>query len=193
MAKATQSKKQLLTSSEQTHLLQLLHDRYEKNKERHKSIEWMDVLVKLQNSPEKLWSLNEMEKTGGEPDLVDIDQRKGTYTFVDCSPESPSGRRSVCYDREGLASRKENAPQSSAMEMAEAMGIDLLSEQEYRDLQKVGVFDTKTSSWLKTPDAIRKLGGALFGDYRYGQVFTYHNGAQSYYAARAFRGILRLS
>ena len=161
---------------------------------RHKGIEWTKVLDKL-NLPagdEKLWSLNEMEKTGGEPDVVGHDTKTGEYIFYDCSAESPAGRRSICYDREGLDSRKEHKPQNNAIDMAVAMGIELLTEEKYRELQKLGKFDTKTSSWLKTPADIRKLGGAIFADFRYGNIFVYHNGAQSYYGGRAFRGLLRV-
>ena len=173
-------------------LLGLLKARFEKNLTRHKGIEWADVQAKLEKNAEKLWSLNEMEKTGGEPDVVGRDKTTGEYLFFDCSPQSPSGRTSSCYDREALDSRKEHKPANNAMEMAAAMGIELLTEEEYRELQKLGHFDTKTSSWVKTPPEIRKLGGALFGDYRYGQVFIYHNGAQSYYSGRGFRGSLRV-
>jgi hypothetical protein len=159
---------------------------------RHKGLEWEKIQAKLKANPEKLWSLNEMERTGGEPDVVGQDKKTGEYIFYDCSAESPNGRRSLCYDREALEARKENKPKDSAMNLAAAMGIELLSEEQYRELQKLGNFDAKTSSWVKTPSDIRKLGGALFGDYRYGNVFVYHNGADSYYAARAFRGSLRV-
>src|ERR1041384_3993349 len=160
---------------------------------RHKGLQWAEVQAKLKANPEKLWSLNEMERTGGDPDVVGQDKKTGEYTFCDCSPESPKGRRSVCYDREALEARKENKPKDSAIEMAAAIGIELLTEEEYRQLQKLGDFDTKTSSWVKTPSDVRKLGGALFCDRRYDKVFLYHNGAESYYAARGFRGSLRVS
>ncbi len=159
---------------------------------RHKGLKWAQVEAKLEANPAKLWSLQEMERTGGEPDVVGHDKKSGEFMFCDCSAESPAGRRSVCYDRAALESRKEHQPKTSAMDMAAAMGIELLTEAEYRQLQELGAFDTKTSSWLQTPSDIRKLGGALFGDFRYGHVFVYHNGAQSYYAARAFRGSLRV-
>lgn len=169
-----------------------LQARFEKNMKRHKGIEWSAVRAKLEARGEKLWSLAEMERTGGEPDVVGQDKTTGDYIFYDCSAESPAGRRSVCYDREGLESRKEHRPENTAMDMAAAMGIELLSEEQYRQLQKLGEFDNKTSSWVKTPPEIRKLGGALFCDRRYGNVFVYHNGAQSYYGSRAFRGALRV-
>ncbi len=181
-----------LPQEEQEKLLGILKARFEKNLHRHQGLEWAVVEAKLSASPEKLWSINEMERTGGEPDVVVYDKEKGEYLFIDSSAESPTGRRSVCYDREGQASRKEHRPENNAVDMAAAMGIALLTEEQYRALQQFGPFDTKTSSWLKTPDNIRKLGGALFGDYRYGQVFVYHNGAQSYYGARGFRGALRV-
>jgi hypothetical protein len=173
-------------------LLKKLKARFEKNKNLHKGIEWAKVQAKLEANREKLWSLNEMEKTGGEPDVVGYDKKTGEYIFYDCSAESPPGRRSICYDSEALESRKENKPKSSAGGMAAAIGIELLTEEEYRELQKLGNFDTKTSSWVKTPAAIRKLGGALFCDRRFNTVFVYHNGAESYYAGRAFRGSLRV-
>lgn len=166
--------------------------RFEKNRNRHKGLDWARVQAKLEANPEKLWSLGEMERTGGEPDVVAHDRKRGEFVFYDCSAETPKGRRSVCYDREGLESRKTARPDDSAMDMATAMGIELLTEEQYRELQQLGEFDTKTSSWLKTPADIRKRGGALFGDRRYGHVFVYHNGAQSYYAVRAFRGSLRV-
>jgi hypothetical protein len=169
-----------------------LKARFEKNMNRHKGLEWAKVQAKLEANTEKLWSLNEMERTGGEPDVLGHDKETGEYIFYDCSAESPKGRRSVCYDREGQESRKENKPENNAVDMAAAMGIELLSEEQYRELQQRGIFDTKTSSWVKTPAEIRKLGGALFGDFRYGNVFVYHNSAPSYYAARAFRGSLRV-
>jgi hypothetical protein len=186
MANLTLSRKQC------EELLQALKARFEKNKNRHKGLQWAQVQVKLEANAEKLWSLNEMEKTGGEPDVVAHDKKTGEYIFYDCSTESPRGRRSICYDREALDSRKENKPKDNAIGMAAAMGIELLSEEQYRELQKLGNFDTKTSSWVKTPSAIRKLGGALFCDRRYDTVFAYHNGAESYYAARGFRGSLRV-
>jgi hypothetical protein len=173
-------------------LLGTLKSRFEKNLSRHKGIEWAKVVAKLESNAEKLWSLNEMEETGGEPDVVGHDKKTGEYIFYDCSAESPAGRRSICYDREGLDSRKEFKPANNAVDMAAAMGIELLTEQQYRELQKLGRFDAKTSSWLKTPADIRKPGGAIFADYRYGTVFVYHNGAQSYYGGRAFRGSLRV-
>lgn len=172
-----------------------MKDRFEKNRSRHKDIEWDKVQVRLSDdrvSTEKLWSLNEMERTNGEPDVVGYDKKTGEYIFYDCSAESPKGRRSICYDREALESRKEHKPEHNAMGMAAAMGIELLTEEQYRELQQLGNFDTKTSSWIITPSDIRKLGGALFADFRYGHVFVYHNGAESYYAARAFRGWLRV-
>lgn len=185
------SKKEL--SVAQTHeLLNTLKTRFEKNMERHKGIEWIKVQAKLEANADKLWVLDEMEVTGGEPDIVDYDEKTGEYIFYDCSAESPKGRRSICYDLEGLESRKEHQPENNAIDMAAAMGIELLTEEQYRFLQQLGKFDTKTSSWIVTPPGIRKLGGALFGDRRYDHVFVYHNGAQSYYAARAFRGLLRV-
>ena len=175
-------------------LINTLKARFEKNRKRHTGHEWAHVQARLEakSNNEKLWSLNEMERTGGEPDIVGYDKKKGEYIFYDCSPESPKGRRSVCYDYEGLESRKEFKPANNAIDMAAAMGVELLTEEQYRDLQQFGNFDTKTSSWLKTPVEIRKLGGALFGDHRYGTVFVYHNGAQSYYGGRAFRGSIRV-
>jgi len=181
-----------LTPEAQQELISVLKTRFEKNKNRHTDLEWAQVQAKLEAKPEKLWSLDEMERTGGEPDVVGYDKTTDEYTFVDCAAESPAGRRSICYDREGLESRKEHRPENSAIDMAAEMGIDLLTEDQYRDLQKLGSFDKKTSSWLKTPEPIRKLGGAIFGDFRYGHVFVYHNGAQSYYGARAFRASLRV-
>jgi len=186
------SNKKELSPKQREELLRALKARFEKNMNRHKGLEWAKVQAKLEANTEKLWPLSEMERTGGEPDLVGFDKKTGEYIFYDCSPESPKGRRSLCYDREALESRKEHKTKDSAVGMAAAMGIELLSEEEYRELQKLGNFDTKTSSWIKTPSDIRKLGGALFCDRRYGQVFTYHNGAESYYAARAFRGSLRV-
>ena len=175
--------------------LKILKNRFEKNMNRHKGLDWAEVQAKLEANPdrdEKLWSLNEMERTDGEPDVVAYDKRTSGYIFYDCSPESPKGRRNVCYDREALDARKEHKPENSAIDMAAAMGVELLTEEEYRELQKLGNFDTKTSSWLKTPSRIRKLGGAIFADFRYGDVFVYHNGAESYYGARGFRGSLRV-
>lgn len=177
---------------EREELLRILKVRFEENMNRHKDLEWAEVQARLEASPDKLRSLHEMEATGGEPDVVGYDESTGEYIFYDCSPESPKGRRSVCYDREALESRKEHKPKNSAVDMAAAMGIELLTEERYRELQKLEDFDTKTSSWVKTPSAIRELGGALFCDRRYGKVFLYHNGAQSYYAARGFRGSLRV-
>jgi hypothetical protein len=180
-------------SPEQTkELLSTLKARFEKNMKRHKGLEWAKIQAKLEANPEKLWSLDEMEITGGEPDVVEYDKKTGEYIFYDCSAESPKGRRSLCYDRQALASRKEHKPKDSAMDMAAAMGIEILTEEQYRELQQLGNFDLKTSSWVKTPAAIRELGGALFCDRRYDHVFVYHNGAESYYAARAFRGLLRV-
>jgi hypothetical protein len=173
-------------------LIGTLKARFEKNKTRHKNIEWASVQAKLESAPEKLWSLSEMERTGGQPDVVDFDKKTGDYLFYDCSPESPEGRRNVCYDREGQESRKEHKPEHNAVDMACAMGIEMLTEEQYRELQKLGNFDTKTSSWIKTPSEIRNLGGALFVDFRYGQVFVYHNSAPSYYGVRGFRGSLRV-
>jgi hypothetical protein len=186
MPSATLSKKQ------HDELLTTLKARFEKNMDRHKGLEWSNVQAKLEASAGKLRSLHEMEKTGGEPDVVGHDKKTGEYIFYDCSAESPKERRSLCYDREALESRKENKPKGSALDMASAMGIELLTEEQYRELQKLGEFDTKTSSWVKTPSAIRKLGGALFCDRRYDTVFVYHNGAESYYAARGFRGLLKV-
>jgi hypothetical protein len=182
----------IVSSEQKNELIDLLRIRFEKNTNRHKNIKWTDVLSKLEANPEKLWSLNEMEKTGGEPDVVGLDEKTGEFIFIDCAAESPIGRRSVCYDREGLDSRKEYKPKNNAIDMASEMGIEILSEEQYRELQQLGKFDSKTSSWIKTPDEIRKLGGALFADFRYNQVFVYHNGAQSYYAVRGFRGVLKV-
>jgi hypothetical protein len=186
------SYKKELYAEEREELLRTLKTRFEKNVNRHKGIEWAKVKSKLEANTEKLSSLDEMESTGGEPDVVGYDTRTGEFIFYDCSAESPKGRRSLCYDHEALESRKEHKPANSAMYMASEMGIELLSEEQYRELQKLGNFDTKTSSWVKTPSEIRKLGGALFCDRRYNHVFVYHNGAESYYAARAFRGSLRV-
>ncbi|CAM4345614.1 Protein of unknown function [Pedobacter westerhofensis] len=184
------SKTTELSAKQREELLSILKARFEKNQHRHEGYEWDKVEAKLEANPSKLWSLNEMEQTGGEPDVVDYDQKTGDFIFCDCSAKSPAGRRSVCYDREGLESRKEHRPENNAMDMATAMGIEVLSEEQYRNLQKMGKFDTKTSSWIKAPADIRKLGGGLFAEFRYGQVFVYHNGAQSYYAARGFRAVL---
>ena len=178
-------------SPEQTEkLIQIIKSRFVKNMNRHPGLEWEKVLLRLEANPEKLWSLNEMERTGGEPDVIGFDSITTEYLFCDCSGESPKGRRSLCYDREGLESRKEHKPDNNAIDLAEAMGIELLTEEQYRELQKIGNFDTKTSSWVKTPAEIRKHGGAVFCDRRYNHVFLYHNGAESYYAARGFRGVL---
>jgi hypothetical protein len=190
--KKINSNKKELSPEDREELLSELRTRFEKNMNRHKDLEWGKVQSKLEADPKKLWALSEMEKTGGEPDVVGHDKKTGEYIFNDCSAESPAGRRSVCYDREALDSRKEHKPKNSAIDMADAMGIELLTEEEYRALQKLGKFDTKTSSWVKTPAEIRKLGGALFCDRRYDTVFLYHNGADSYYAARGFRGALRV-
>jgi hypothetical protein len=184
--------KKVLSPEQRDELLRALKDRFEKNRNRHEGLDWANVQAKLEADTEKLWSLHEMESTGGEPDVVGYDKNTGEYIVYDCSAESPKGRRSVCYDREGQESRKEHKPTNNATDMATAMGIELLTEEQYRELQKLGKFDTKTSSWVKTPADIRKLGGALFADFRYGNVFIYHNGAESYYSARAFRGSLRV-
>lgn len=181
-----------LSPQESEELLKVLRARFEKNMSRHKGIEWAGVQAKLEKNPAKLWSLDEMEATDGEPDVIAYDQETNEYIFCDCSPESPKGRRSLCYDREALNSRKEHKPANSALDMATDMGIDILTEEQYRELQKLGNFDTKTSSWVETSAEIRKLGGAIFCDRRYGTVFMYHNGAESYYAARGFRGLLRV-
>lgn len=182
-----------MNATQREALLDAVRGRFEKNMKRHAGLTWAAVKAKLEKADgKKLRSLHEMERTGGEPDVIGYDRVTDEYIFCDCSAESPAGRRSICYDREGLESRKEHRPENSALDMAAAMGIELLTEDEYRDLQKVGTFDAKTSSWLKTPAKIRKLGGAIFADFRYGQVFVYHNGAQSYYGARAFRGSLRV-
>jgi hypothetical protein len=188
-AKASSGKKKL-SPRQQEEVLSVLKARFERNKDRHQGLVWTEVQAKLQSHTEKLWSLNEMERTGGEPDVIGQDKKTGEYIFYDCSAESPKDRRSLCYDREALDSRKENKPKGNAADMATAMGIELLTEEQYRELQILGEFDTKTSSWVKTPSDIRKLGGALFCDRRFNTVFTYHNGAESYYAARAFRGSL---
>ena len=184
--------KKVLSPEQRKELLEELKAHFEKNMNRHQAVEWAKVQAKLEARTEKLWSLSEMERTGGEPDVVGHDKKTGEYIFYDCSAESPNGRRSLCYDREALQSRKEHKPKDNAIDMAAAMEIELLTEDQYRELQKLGEFDTKTSSWVKTPSAIRKLGGALFCDRRYNTVFVYHNGAESYYAARGFRGWLRV-
>jgi hypothetical protein len=184
--------KKELSPTQREDLLKALKARFEKNLNHHKGLEWAKVQARLEPNPGKLWSLNEMERTGGEPDVVEQDKKSGEFVFIDCSAETPKGRTSVCYDREGLESRKEHRPKNTAMDMATAMGVELLTEEEYFELQKLGDFDTKTSSWIATPADIRELGGALYCDRRYGRVFTGHNGAQSYYAARGFRGSLRV-
>jgi hypothetical protein len=189
---STNRKKKQLSLAQREELLQVLKTRFEKNMNCHKALEWAKVQAKLEADPEKLWSLNEMERTGGEPDVVGYDKKTGEYIFYDCSAESPNGRRNLCYDREALEARKEFKPKDSAINMAATMGIEILTEEQYRELQKHRNFDTKTSSWVKTPPEIRKLGGALFCDRRYNTVFVYHNGAESYYAARGFRGSLRV-
>jgi uncharacterized protein DUF4256 len=186
------SNKRELSSEQREELLRALRARFEKNMNRHEGLGWAKVQAKLEANTEKLWSLKEMERTGGEPDVVGHDKQTGEYVFYDCSPESPKARTSVCYDREGLESRKEHRPENTAIDMAAAMGIELLTEEQYLELQKLGNFDTKTSSWVKTPADIRKLGGALYCDRRYGRVFVGHNGAQSYYSGRAFRGWLKV-
>lgn len=191
MSKNTSNKKKL-SPGQCEELLNALKTRFQKNMNRHKGLEWAKVQARLEANTEKMWSLNEMEITGGEPDVVGHDKATGEYIFYDCSAESPKGRRNVCYDHEALESRKEHKPENNAIDMAVAMGIELLTEEQYRQLQKLGEFDAKTSSWVKTPSDIRKLGGALFADRRYDNIFVYHNGAQSYYAARAFRGSLKV-
>ena len=186
------STKRDLSPEQREELLRALKDRFAKNMNRHEGLAWAGVQAKLEADAEKLWSLSEMQRSGGEPDVVDHDKRTGEYVFFDCSAQSPKGRTSLCYDREALDSRKEYKPKNSAMDMATAMGIELLTEEQYRALQKLGEFDTKSSSWVKTPPDIRKLGGAIFGDRRFGRVFVYHNGAESYYSGRGFRGSLRV-
>ena len=186
------SNKKELSPEQREELLRILKARFEKNMNYHKGLEWAKVQAKLETNTEKLWSLNEMERTGGEPDVVGQDEKTGEYIFYDCSAESPKGRRSICYDREALESRKEHKPENNAIDMAAVMGIELLTEEQYRELQKLGNFDMRTSSWVKTPANIRKLGGAIFCDRRYDTVFVYHNGAESYYAGRGFRGSLRV-
>jgi hypothetical protein len=190
--KSTLTGKSALSAKQQEELLGILAARFDRNMNRHRRLEWAQVQARLKAHPAKLWSLHEMERTGGEPDVVGQDKETGEYIFFDCSAESPKGRTSVCYDREGLESRREHKPDNNAVDMAAAMGIELLTEEQYRALQQLGEFDRKTSSWVKTPVEMRKLGGALFGDRRFGRVFFYHNGAQSYYGARAFRGALRV-
>lgn len=184
--------KTILSPEQSQQLLTTLKTRFEKNMNRHVGLVWEDIQAKLIANPDKLWILDSMEETGGEPDVVGLDEKTGAYLFFDCAAETPKGRRSLCYDAEALAARKEHKPTNSAINLASEMGIEVLNEEQYRYLQQFGKFDTKTSSWIKTPDEIRKLGGALFCDYRYGTVFTYHNGAESYYGARAFRGCLRV-
>jgi hypothetical protein len=189
---AAKTSKRVLSQEQREELLKVLQARFEKNMNRHKSLRWANVRTRLEANTEQLWSLSEMEQTGGEPDVVGHDKKTGEYVFYDCSAESPKGRRSICYDREALEARKEHKPKNSAVDVATAMGVELLTEEQYRELQKLGKFDTKTSSWVKTPSEIRKLGGAIFCDRRYDTVFTYHNGAESYYAVRGFRGSLRV-
>jgi hypothetical protein len=191
MNKSKSGKKEL-SPKQREELLRALKDRFEKNMNRHKGIEWAKIQGKLEANPQKMWSLNEMDRTGGEPDVVGRDHQTGEYVFYDCSAQSPNGRTSLCYDRAALDSRKEHKPKNSAMDMAAAMGIELLTEEQYGELQKLGEFDTKSSSWLNAPADIRKLGGAIFGDRRFGRVFVYHNGAESYYSGRGFRGSLRV-
>lgn len=190
--KTSTTTKKVLSQEGRKELLKVLKTRFEKNMSRHKGLEWEKVAKKLEANPKKLWSLDEMERTGGEPDVIGYDKKKDEYIFCDCAAETPKDRRSICYDGEALEKRKEHKPRTSAMEMAEEIGIEMLTEEEYHELQKLGKFDSKTSSWLKTPDNIRKLGGAIFGDFRFGRVFIYHNGAESYYAGRGFRGVLRV-
>jgi hypothetical protein len=185
-------KKNELSQAQTEELLSLLKSRFEKNRNRHKGLEWTELEIRLKTRKGKLWSLNEMERTGGEPDVIGKNEKSGEFIFCDCSAESPTGRRNGCYDREALDSRKEHKPGNNSVDMADDMGIDLLTEEQYRELQKIGEFDTKTSSWVKTPPEIRKLGGAIFCDRRYNTVFVYHNGASSYYAARGFRGMLKV-
>ena len=192
MTNATKRSKTDLSATQRGELLRALKVRFEKNMNRHKGFAWTEVQAKLEANADKLWSLSEMERTGGEPDVVGHDKKTGEYIFYDCAAESPNARRSLCYDREALDSRKENKPKGNAVEIAAAMGIELLTEEQYRELQKLGEFDTKTSSWVKTPSAVRRLGGALFCDRRFDTVFLYHNGAESYYAARGYRGWLRV-
>jgi len=186
------SSKKKLSQKQTDSLLKILEQRFEKNKDRHKKIKWLDVQKKLEKRPDKLWSLNEMENSGGEPDVIDQDSKSGEFIFCDCSAESPKDRRSLCYDRQALNSRKEHRPKNSAIDLATEIGIEILSQDQYQELQALGEFDLKTSSWVLTPPSIRNLGGALFCDRRYDQVFTYHNGAESYFAARGFRGLLKV-
>ncbi|HNR48303.1 MAG TPA: DUF4256 domain-containing protein [Bacteroidia bacterium] len=181
-----------ISDNEKKHLITIIQSRFEKNMQRHKGIKWNDVEQRLLKQADKLWTLNEMEISGGEPDVIDYDKKSDKYIFCDCSPESPKGRRSLCYDEDALQSRKEHKPKDSAMAVAKWMGIEMIDEKQYELLQSIGNFDLKTSSWLKTPDNVRELGGAIFGDYRFGRVFIYHNGAESYYAARGFRGIFQI-
>ena len=188
----TAKSKKVLPSEQYDELIRALKCRFEENMLRHKGLHWSKIEARLEADPAKLWSLNEMERTGGEPDVVGHDKKTGEFVFFDCSPETPKGRTSVCYDREGLESRKEHKPANNAIDMAAAMGIELLTEEQYRELQTLGEFDTKTSSWLRTPEDVRMLGGAIFGDRRFGRVFVYHNGAQSYYGVRGFRGLVRV-
>ncbi len=192
MSQPAKKNKNELSSEQRKELLGTLKGRFEKNMKRHKGLEWAAVAARLEANAEKLWPVGEMERTGGDPDVVSQDKKTGEIIFYDCSEESPKGRRSICYDREALESRKENKPRGSAVEMAAAMGVELLTEEQYRELQKLGEFDTKTSSWVKTPAAVRELGGALFCDRRFNTVFVYHNGAESYYAGRGFRGWVRV-
>jgi len=192
MRQPLKSNKKELSGEQRERLLKALKVRFEKNMNRHKGLEWAQAQAKLEANAEKLWSINEMERTGGEPDVVGQDKKTGEYIFYDCSAESPKDRRSLCYDREALESRKENKPKDNAVDLAAAIGIELLTEEEYRELQKLGNFDAKTSSWVKTPSGIRKLGGAIFCDRRFDTIFVYHNGAESYYAARGFRGSIRV-
>lgn len=192
MSNRKDQSRQQVSPNEREELLQTLGERFERNMKRHEGLEWSAVLQRLLAHPDKLWSLKEMERTGGEPDVIGQDAVTGAYIFCDCSAESPKERRSLCYDRDALESRKEAQPKDNALDMAEEIGIELLTEEQYRELHQLGTFDAKTSSWLRTPPSVRKLGGALFGDYRFGRVFVYHNGAQSYYAARGFRGMLHV-
>lgn len=192
MKSGTHNTEKELPSERIDELFKILRSRFEKHKNRHKGLNWPEIQTKLESNPIKLWSLNEMEETGGEPDVIGFDKETNEYIFCDCSNESPKGRRSLCYDHEAWESRKKHKPKNSAVEMAAEMGIDLMTEEQYYDLQKLGTFDTKTSSWLATPAEVREAGGAIFGDHRFGRVFIYHNGAESYYGARGFRGILRV-
>ncbi len=182
----------VLSTEQQSEILNILQERFHKNMQRHAGLDWAKIQAKLEANPAKLWSLDQMESTDGEPDVIGLDKETNEYIFVDCAPESPKARRSFCYDNEALASRKENKPKNSAVGLATEMGVEILTEQQYHDLQKLGKFDTKTSSWLKAPSEIRKLGGAIFGDFRFGRVFIYHNGAESYYGSRGFRGLIKV-